>query len=146
MKKRVSLVQKVTDQIVDAELGVNINRTRPDPAVVDPKSRYVIIAETANRMLIKHSVEDTAPQTNETICDIIKQNGVVHQTIGPALRANIRARLGAIFPNIGEAFDAANIDNRAKLGRFLLKRLRPEYRDDNDTDLIYRQDFSSEWD
>jgi hypothetical protein len=147
MKKRISLVGKTVDTIMTEGEG-NHTRIRPNTAIASPNRPFVILAETANRFIIKHEVDDAAAIDNTTLVDIVSDGAggwsINNLSIGPALRATIRTRLLTEFPqfdNLGELFDAASIDNRAKLARFVVRLIRKNEFDDF-FDLVRQQDWN----
>lgn len=116
--KRLLLVAKVGDG------------TRADPvraSVPAVATGVVVLHEFPNRMLVKCSLPDGTAKTANTIADItIDEDGRQVDINAEALGTTARATIKTFLTNQGfdvSQFDADAIDDRAKLLRFVLRRL-----------------------
>lgn len=120
--KRLLLAAVTTS--VDAE-GVTV-RAPTLPAAV---TSWVILADfpARNRMLIKVTLPDGTAKTATTIADVtVDEDGRQVDINAEALTAGQRSTIKTMLTNAGfdvSQFDGDNLDNRAKLLRFLLRRL-----------------------
>ena len=103
-----------------------INGTRT-PTVPAAATGWVCLFEVGNRMLVKATLPDGAAKTANTIADITHdEDGRQVDINNEPLTAAQKQAAKTFLVNNGidvERFDGDNIDDRAKLLRFLLRRI-----------------------
>lgn len=104
--------------------------TRADPFrpnVPAAATAAVVLHEFPNRMLVKCVLPDGTAKTANTICDITfdtdgRQVDYNAEALTPTQIANAKTLLSNAGFNVAQ-FDGDGIDDRAKLLRFILRRL-----------------------